>query len=55
MTGEIYGTTLVRLLEQLAAVQSGLGDESVVVLTAELLTAAGQRAADDANGLELAS
>ena len=40
VTGEVYSTTLIGLLQQLAAVQSGLGDEGVVVLTAELLTTA---------------
>ena len=55
VAGEVYSTTLVWLLQQLAAVQSGLGDKSVVILAAELLTTAGQRATDDTNGLELAS
>ena len=40
VTGEVYSTTLIWLLEQLAAVQRSLGDKSIVVLTAKLLTAA---------------
>ena len=55
VTGKVYSTTLIWLLEQLAAVQSGLGDKSVVILAAELLTAARQRAANDTDGLELTS
>jgi len=55
VTGKIYRATLVWLLEQLATMQSGFGDESVVILTAELLAAAGQGATDNTDGLELAS
>jgi hypothetical protein len=55
VTGEIYGTTLVWLLQQLAAVKSSLCDEGIVILAAELLTAARQRAANDTDGLELTS
>lgn len=52
MAGQVDGAALVGLLEQLAAVQSALGDESVVVVAAEV--AAGvQTAGDDAHSLEL--
>jgi hypothetical protein len=55
VTGEVYSTTLIWLLQQLAAMQSSLGDEGIVILAAELLTAARQRATNNADGLELAS
>jgi hypothetical protein len=55
VTSEVHSTTLVWLLEQLASVQSRLGDEGIVILAAELLTAARQRATNNADGLELAS
>lgn len=52
MTRSANRTTLIGLLEQLATVQRGFGDERVVVLLAEGPRAV-QRASDAADGLEL--
>lgn len=55
MAGQVHCATLVGLLEELAAVQSGLRDEGVVVFSAELLAATRKSATDNTDGLELAS
>jgi hypothetical protein len=55
MTSKVYRATLIWFLEQLAAVEGGLCDEGIVVLTAELLAATRQRATDNTDGLELTS
>ena len=52
MAGQIDGAALVGLLQQLAAVESALGDQGVVVLFAEPPRRV-QGASDDADGLEL--
>ena len=52
MAGEVDSTALVGFLQQLAAMERGLGDEGIIVLLAEPPRAM-QRASDDADGLEL--
>ena len=52
MGREVYGPTLIRLLQQLAPVKSALGYEVVVVVFAEIPGRV-QGVGDDAHGLEL--
>jgi hypothetical protein len=54
VAGKIYRPALIRLFQQLAAMQSGLGDQSVVVFSSETSRAV-KRACNNTHRLELRS
>jgi len=54
VTSQVDGTALIRFLEQLAAMESALGDERVVILASKILDAA-QALRNNTYRLELSS